>query len=59
MIIDRFARCMTVYYWRGRRWLKRVLGEHDTYRTPLLPGFELPLEKLFAVMDEYKDEPTD
>ncbi|MBI3466843.1 MAG: Uma2 family endonuclease [Planctomycetes bacterium] len=59
LIIDRFARQMVVYHWRGSRWVKRVLGERDTYRTPLLPGFELPLAKLFAVMDEYTDAPTD
>jgi Uma2 family endonuclease len=58
-IIDRFARSMTVFYWRGRRWVKRVLGERATYRTPLLPGFELPMAKLFALMDEYADEPAD
>jgi Uma2 family endonuclease len=53
-IIDRFRRTMTVYSWRGQRWAKRTIRETDTYRTPLLPGFELPLGRLFAVSDEYR-----
>lgn len=53
-IIDRYRRQMTVYYWRGQKWVKRVLREHETYRTPLLPGFELSLAKLLAVSDAYK-----
>jgi Uma2 family endonuclease len=52
-IIDRFRRQMTVYHWRGAKWVKRVLRQNDVYRTPLLPGFELPLAKLLAVSDAY------
>lgn len=51
--IDRFRRSMTVYRWRGRRWAKQTIGEEDTYRTPLLPGFDLPLATLLAVSDKY------
>lgn len=54
-IIDRFRRTMTVYFWRGSRWTKRTLSERETYSTPLLPGFELPLATLFAVSDKYTD----
>jgi hypothetical protein len=28
-----------------------VITEQDTYTTPLLPGFELPLARLLAVAD--------
>jgi hypothetical protein len=28
-----------------------VVAEQDTYQTPLLPGFELPLARLLAVAD--------
>jgi len=28
-----------------------VITEQDTYTTPLLPGFELPLAQLLAVAD--------
>jgi Uma2 family endonuclease len=53
-IIDRFRRTLTVYGWRGSRWVKRVIGQADTYSTPLLPGFELSLARLLAISDEYK-----
>jgi Uma2 family endonuclease len=53
-IVDRFRRTMVVYFWRGRRWVKRTLTEHETYTTPLLPGFELPLAELLAVSDKYR-----
>lgn len=52
-IIDRFQRAMTVYSWRGSRWVKRTIAEGDLYRTPLLPGFELDLARLLAVSDKY------
>ena len=54
-IIDRFRRTLTVYYWKGRRWVSRRLPESATYRTPLLPGFELPLQRLFLLADQYTD----
>jgi hypothetical protein len=31
-----------------------VVTEHETYTTPLLPGFELPLARLFAAADDWK-----
>lgn len=52
-IVDRFRRLLTVYHRRGARWAKRAVGEAETYRTPILPGFELPLAKLLAVSDQY------
>jgi Uma2 family endonuclease len=56
-IIDRFKRTMTVYSWQGGKLRKRVLQENQIYTTPLLPGFELPLAKLFAqVQDGGNDE---
>jgi Uma2 family endonuclease len=55
-LIDRFSRRMTVFHRRGQRWMKRTLGEKDVYRTPLVPGFELPLARLFERMDEYADD---
>jgi len=53
-IVDRFRRTLTVYHRRGPRWAKQVIHEAETYRTPLLPGFELPLAKLLAVSDQYQ-----
>ena len=51
-VIDRFARTMTVF--------KNIPGEppvvvkaDETYRTSLLPGFELPLARLLKVADDW------
>ncbi len=49
-VIDRFRRTMTVYR-PGQR--KLVVKEHEVYRTPLLPGFELSLARLFGVADSW------
>ncbi|HET6882777.1 MAG TPA: Uma2 family endonuclease [Pirellulales bacterium] len=54
-IVDRFRRLLTVYHRRGARWVKRLVQEAETYRTPLLPGFELSLAKLLAVSDQYQE----
>jgi Uma2 family endonuclease len=54
-IVDRFRRTLTVYSWRGSRWVKKTVPEEDVYHTPLLPGFNLPLAELFAVSDKYAD----
>lgn len=48
-IIDRFRRRMTVV---RRNQPDVVVGANDIYRTPLLPGFELPLKRLLDVADE-------
>jgi Uma2 family endonuclease len=53
-IIDRFRRMLTVCHRRGARWVKTVIREAETYRTPLLRGFELPLAKLLAICDQYE-----
>ena len=58
-IIDRFRRSMTVCSRKAGKWRKRILGEAETYATPELPGFRLPLRKLLAIMDAYGDEPPD
>lgn len=55
-IIDRFRRTMTV--WRADPQsdptappTSEVIGEDGSYKTALLPGFELPLARLLAVSD--------
>lgn len=50
-IIDHFARCLTVYRRAGAGSVKLVVGEEDVYTTPLLPGFELPLDRLLRRAD--------
>lgn len=60
-IIDRFQRTMTVVTFaqaaaKGEANVgERVLRESDTYRTLLLPGFELPLARLFALSDRWTE----
>jgi Uma2 family endonuclease len=48
-VIDRFRRNMTVYAADA----EQVVSETETYATPLLPGFELPLARLFAIADRW------
>lgn len=54
-IVDRFKRTLTVYAWRDERWTGETFAEETVYTTPLLPGFELPLARLFAISDLYRD----
>jgi Uma2 family endonuclease len=51
-VIDRFRRTMTVFRPDGS---ERKIAESEQVQTPLLPGFELPLARLFALSDEWKD----
>lgn len=47
--IDRFRRTMTVYRGDG----EVEVGDREVYRTDLLPGFELPMARLFAVSERW------
>jgi Uma2 family endonuclease len=51
-IIDRFQRRMTIC---RRGYPDRVIGEHQTYTTELLPGFELPLGRLLRIADRWDE----
>ncbi|HEV3262947.1 MAG TPA: Uma2 family endonuclease [Gemmataceae bacterium] len=53
-IIDRFRRIMTVIHNRPGGVEEQVIRENETYSTPLLPGFELPLARLFGVADSWE-----
>jgi Uma2 family endonuclease len=53
-VIDRFHRTMTVYGAKVSPKGKRVVPEKGVYSTPILPGFELPLSRLFAAADDWK-----
>jgi Uma2 family endonuclease len=55
-VIDRFRRTMTVYFQPPTEPKERVVTESETYTTPLLPGFELPLKKLLELADQYAEE---
>ncbi|MFI5461278.1 MAG: Uma2 family endonuclease [Isosphaerales bacterium] len=52
-IIDRFRRNMTIFRDVPEGTSEVVVSEQETYQTPLLPGFELPLARLLAVADRW------
>ena len=57
-IIDRFMHTMTVFSRSRGRYRMRVLSKDESYTTDLLPGFELPLARLFTLADRWgEDQP--
>ena len=52
-IIDRFERILTVNAFTRGTMATTVVLEQQTYTTPLLPGFELPLASLLALIDRW------
>lgn len=54
-IIDRFTRTMTLHKPGKERPETQVIAENETYQTPLLPGFELPLAQILAEADKWND----
>ena len=52
-VIDRFHRQMTVYLCTPGAKRVVTVAENETYRTNLLPGFELPLARLLAIADRW------
>jgi Uma2 family endonuclease len=55
-VIDRFRRTVTIYFPPAADPPDRVIAENEVYRTPLLPGFELPVARLMQLADQYRDE---
>ena len=53
-IIDRFERRLTVFRRPPAEPADQVCDEKAVYKTPLLPGFELPLGRLFDLADDWK-----
>jgi Uma2 family endonuclease len=54
-VIDRFQRSVTIFTRVAGKIKSRVLRKKQTLTTPLLPGFELPLARLFAAADACAD----
>jgi Uma2 family endonuclease len=52
-IVDRFHRQMTVCRNGAHQPGEVIVTKEEIYRTPLLPGFELPLERLLAIADRW------
>ncbi len=55
-IIDRFRRTLTAVRPGPGGPVDQVVVESETFTTPLLPGFELPLARLLAVADRWAAE---
>jgi len=53
-IIDRFQRTLTIYR-DAPGAAETVIAEGEVYRSPLLPGFEVPLARLLAAADAWRD----
>jgi Uma2 family endonuclease len=52
-VIDRFRRLMTVYSSENGQVRECQIASSEIYRTDLLPGFELPLARLFSAADDW------
>jgi len=52
-VVDRFRRTLTVFIFSGESDQERVIQEKQSYETPLLPGFELPLARLLTLADRW------
>ena len=52
-IIDRFQKITTAHILEHGKYRRKVIHTRQTYRTRLLPGFELPLATLFQMADEW------
>ena len=55
-IIDRFQKNMTVHILEDGAFRRKIVSAKQSYRTKLLPGFELALARLFALADQWGDE---
>lgn len=55
-IIDRFDKTMTVFKFAPGEKTTVVVKAEDSYQTPLLPGFVLPLAQLLKVADVWASE---
>jgi Uma2 family endonuclease len=55
-IIDRFEQTMTLFSTLHGKDRTRVIQNHQVYKTDLLPGFELPLARLFALAAGWSEE---
>ncbi len=54
-VIDRFQRTLTVFTRQGQKTRERVYREDEVFTTDLLPGFELPLARLFALANRWEE----
>ena len=57
-LIDRFKKTMTVFKKTSTSATGTVIKADETYRTPLLPGFKLPLRQLLNVAADWTKSQT-
>jgi len=55
-VVDRFRRTLTVFIFSGENDQERVILEKQSYKTPLLPGFKLPLARLLTLADRWAEK---
>jgi Uma2 family endonuclease len=55
-VVDRFELTLTVFTTKAGKTRKRLFAEKQTYTTDLLPGFELPLARLFTCANRWPEE---
>lgn len=55
-IINRFDHTLTVYSFPRGKTRKRVYHKNQIYKTEIIPCFELPLARLFALADRWEGE---
>jgi Uma2 family endonuclease len=58
VVFDRFQRTVTVIDYTTPGAAPCILGEKDVYRTPILPGFEVSIARLFALADRWDRKKT-
>jgi Uma2 family endonuclease len=52
-VVDRFQHTLTVHYFSRSKIISQSYSREQIYTTPLLPGFELSLAKLFELADRW------
>jgi Uma2 family endonuclease len=56
-IVDRFARTLTVHRFGGGPDQPLVIPASGTYESPLLPGYQLPLDQVLKLADRWARRP--
>jgi Uma2 family endonuclease len=54
-IFDRFRRTLTVYSYSGSQSVEIVILESQTYESPLMPGFVVPLSRILQAADRHAE----
>lgn len=55
-LFDRFKKQLTVFHRRDGKDQEQVVAATESYRTPMLPEFELPVGQILSRADDWKQE---